>query len=246
MQPTLILSADSEGLVQVAAERIADALAQAGETQKTVSIALAGGKTPQILYRKLTEKALAARIPWDRLHLFWGDERMVPRDHPDSNFRMVYEAMLKRVPLPVENIHPVPTGLPAEEAAQAYEKEIRSHFRGWRRVPQFDLILLGLGVDGHVASLFPWSPTLVESSRLAVTARSPSGSTRITLTLPVLNAARRVFFLVTGETKADVLQKVLETEGKLPAQRVEPLKGEVVWMADQQAASRLTRVKVHA
>ncbi len=246
MEPTLILSADSEGLIQVAAERIADALAAAGKTQKTVSLALAGGRTPQVLYRKLTEDALAARIPWDRLHLFWGDERMVPRDHPDSNFRMVYEAMLKRVPLPVDQIHPVSTNLPAEEAAKAYEKEIRSHFRRWHRVPQFDLILLGLGTDGHIASLFPWAPTLVENTRLAVTARSPTGSTRITLTLPVINAAHRVFFLVTGQTKADVLQKVLETEGKLPAQRVEPLKGEVVWMADQQAASRLTRVKVHA
>lgn len=244
MKGTLVLSAGMEGLFEVAADRIAAALAADGKHRDTINVALAGGKSPKGLYECLAREPWSGWIPWEKIHLFWGDERVVPHNHPDSNYQMVQKTLLDHVPLPPEQVHPVPTTLRAEKAAREYEKTLRSHFHTRWGVPTFDLILLGLGADGHIASLFPWTPALEEQKQLVTVAHGISGTARVSLTMPVINQARRVYFLITGKSKAKAVQQALEAEGRMPAQRVALSKGELVWLVDQPAASGLTQVQV--
>jgi 6-phosphogluconolactonase len=243
---TLVICPDLESLSHQAARRL---LAACRATQKEprtpIRLALAGGSTPRCLYELLAGSEFRDKIPWSQVHFFWGDERMVPQDHPQSNYRMAQEALLKHVPVLRSNIHPILTQASPEEAAQAYENELRKHFG--RGVPAFDLVLLGLGGDGHTASLFPGAGALEEKQRLAVAHRpGQKGFDRVTLTLPVLNQARRVFFLVAGKDKATALQAAVTGGGQLPAQQVAPRNGELVWLVDAAAASRLPRVRVTA
>ena len=181
-------------------------------------------------------------MPWNAIHFFWGDERHVPPDHPDSNFRMAREAMLDRVPVPAENVHRIPAERPdAQRAAAEYEATLRSFFAlasgEW---PRCDLILLGLGKEGHTASLFPGGDAVRERERLVVAPWVEAQKTfRITLTPPVLNQARRAMFLVSGEEKAEALHAVLEgprEPERYPAQIVE---GNRLWMVDRAAARLL-------
>lgn len=244
MRGTLVISPDLEGLSREAARRFLAAVLESGKAPSTFRIALAGGSTPRRLYEILATEEFRSRIPWVRLHFFWGDERIVPHDHPQSNYRMAHEALLKHVPVPGQNIHPVRTMSSPEEAAEAYEKELRAHF-GRLGTPSFDLVLLGLGADGHTASLFPGAAALAEKQHLVVAHRvGVRGMDRVTLTLPVLNHARRIFFLVSGESKATALQAALAGKGQLPAQLVSPRKGELVWLVDAAATHRLERVRV--
>lgn len=245
MRGTLIVCADLESLSREAAEQFVLAVEAGGG--RRFYVALAGGSTPRRLYELLASPQFQHRIPWDRLHVFWGDERMVPHDHPQSNYRVAYEALLKHVPIPPKNIHPVRIDLSPEQAALLYGQELRSHCgRRWR-LPLFDLILLGLGADGHTASLFPRALALEEKKRLVVTHR-PGGAepARVTLTLPVINQARRVFFLVAGKEKATALREAVEGTGSLPAQKVASRRGQLLWLADATAASRLKRLRVDA
>lgn len=248
MRGTLVLCPDLEALSREAARRILAAVVESSPSRRApFRLALAGGSTPRRLYEVLASDEFRSRMPWPHIHLFWGDERLVPRDHPESNYRMVHEALLRRVTLPAENIHPVPI-LPAPEAAaEAYERDLRAHFGQRRGFPTFDLVLLGLGADGHTGSLFPGAATLEEKQRLAVAHAVGVGQLpRVTLTLPVFNHARRVYFLVAGEKKATALRIVLEESGNLPAQRVDPGRGQLIWLADSAAAGRLSRVRVLA
>lgn len=245
MRGTLIICTDLDSLSQEAAGRFVGVVEERVHQQSPVRVALAGGSTPRRLYELLAGPEFRARIPWSQIHFFWGDERLVPYDHRDSNYRMAREALLKHVPVSRKNLHPVPVQFSPEEAALAYEQELREHFRQRWGVPAFDLVLLGLGADGHTASLFPRAPTLEEKNRLAAT-HTPAGGghVRVTLTLPVLNQARRVFFLVSGEDKAAALRLALEATGSLPAQQVAPRKGELLWLVDTAAASQLQQVRV--
>ncbi len=212
-------------------------------TTNRFSLSLAGGQTPRTLYRVLATE-YRDKIPWSRLHLFWGDERYVPRDDPGSNYRLVRESLLDHVAIPGENVYAAPTDLPEpEDAATAYELTLRGWFpTSW---PRFDLVLLGLGSDGHTASLFPGSPALAERTRWVMTARAPvEPRLRLTLTLPVLNHAALVFFLVTGGEKADVLRRVLASPSEpiaYPAAAVRPEEGGVVWWVDEHAAKSVPR-----
>ena len=180
------------------------------------TLVLTGGSTPQALYRELASPAMAGRLPWSRMHLFWGDERMVPQDDPASNLGMARATLLDHIPLPATHIHAiVPDGASPERAAVAYEKELRRFFTPSRLSPQgfprFDCVLLGMGEDGHVASLFPVSPLLAERQRWAA-ACGPGGSPpvpRVTLTLPVLNNAKRLVFLISGPRKAAILDEIV-------------------------------------
>ncbi len=240
----LVICPDLEGLSREAARRLLEALAEQRITRTPFRIALSGGSTPRRLYELLASESIRSRIPWVRLHFFWGDERMVPHDSPQSNFRLAQDALLRHVPVPRQNIHPVPTQTSPEEAAQRYEQELRAHF-GRFGTPVFDLVLLGLGADGHTASLFPGAAALAEKHRPVVAHRTGlKGSDRVTLTLPVLNSSRRVFFLVSGESKAGALRAALTAGGPLPAQQVSPDRGDLVWFVDAQAASRLDRLRV--
>lgn len=233
---TLERSADLEAASQRAAELARSALAQAVTQRGFASLALSGGSTPARFFALLA----GAALPWEHIHVFWADERLAAPDSPDSNFRLARESLLSRVPLAADNIHPVrgpgwpEPGAPktAREAARAYESQLRAFF-GAAPVPAFDVIHLGLGNDGHTASLFPGQPALAEKTRLALPvayhgAKPPIE--RVTLTLPVLNAARLVFFLVSGEDKLQLAQKIAQGRGgEYPAALVRPA-GRLFWL----------------
>jgi 6-phosphogluconolactonase len=199
---------------------------------------LSGGSTPKALYRALASSRFAS-LPWDRIFFFWGDERHVPPEHAESNYRMVNEALLSKVPVPAENIFRVPAEESnAEAAAQQYEKVVRDFFRlPPGNFPRFDLVLLGLGSDGHTASLFPNSPGLRETTRIFIANRIEKMSTdRLTFTYPVLNAAACDMFLVSGDGKKDRVRQILEEYKDFPASHVIPQNGELLWFMDRAAA----------
>ncbi|HZU31613.1 MAG TPA: 6-phosphogluconolactonase [Candidatus Angelobacter sp.] len=205
------------------------------------SVALSGGSTPRPIYELIAEQYQA--LPWNKIHIFFGDERHVPPDHPDSNFRMANQALLSKVDLPAGNIHRIRAELDADVAAQEYENELRDFFHltspEW---PRFDLILLGLGDNGHTASLFPGTPALQEKSRLVIASWVEELKTfRITFTYPVINHGAEDLFMVSGQGKAKILKEVLQPSGteSYPAQGVQPENGRLLWVADQAAAQLL-------
>jgi len=210
------------------------------------AVALSGGSTPRAIYSLLAtdEKSADHLLPWDKIHIFFGDERHVPPDHPDSNFRMARETLLGAVPIPPANVHRVRAELDAPSAAATYEAEIRSVLGGRPgEVPRFDLILLGLGSDGHTASLFPGSAALAERTALVcATWVERLSSYRITFTFPFLNAAAEVLFVATGSDKAEIVGRVLRGDSSgqtYPAQRVRPDSGRLLWIIDEAAAGFL-------
>lgn len=232
---------DLAALAEAAAEEVVRAANEAVRNHGRFTIALSGGSTPKALYERLASDDFRDRLPWNAVHLFWGDERHVPPDHPESNFRMVREAMLDRVPVPPENVHRIRAEVEAERAAEEYEAGMRSFFAlapgQW---PRFDLVLMGLGPDAHTASLFPGNPAVLENERLVVAPWVEAHHTfRITMTPPVFNRAAALLFLVAGQEKAPAVHAVLEGERdpmRYPAQVVE---GNVVWMVDRAAARDL-------
>jgi 6-phosphogluconolactonase len=234
-----------QDLFQAAAEEVIRAATDAVAQRGRFTIALSGGSTPKNLYTLIAANA-SAGLPWDQMFFFWGDERHVPPDHPDSNYRVAKESLLSKVPVPPANIFPIPAENPdASAAAEAYEQTVRKFFAlGPGEFPRFDLILLGMGPDGHTASLFPETAALQEKSRLVVANWVEKlNASRITLTLPVLNAARCVAFLVSGTDKAAVLHEVLEGSApaeKYPSKLVRPTDGRLIWFIDRAAASQLS------
>jgi len=241
---------DLERLSREAAEQFVRLAQQQVQVSGRFSVALSGGSTPQRLYELLASEPYRSRVPWEHVHVFWGDERWVPSDHPDNNFRMVNGSLLARVPLPAVNIYRVPTGSGDPTlAAAAYERTLRTFFKlqdgAW---PAFDVVVLGLGEDGHVASLFPRSAALLETRHavVATTGGNPNVP-RVTLTLPVLNHAKHLLWLVAGAQKVSVARDVLEGSDRaenLPAQRVRPTRGEDLWLLDHAAASLLTKTNL--
>lgn len=207
----------------------------------SASIALSGGSTPRTLYSLIAERAIQDPalhgIDWRAVHFFLGDERYVPANDKDSNYRMVRESLLSNGVLGSARVHRVQTELPAQEAAAGYETELRQYFGAG--TPKFDLILLGLGPDGHTASLFPQSTGLAVMDRLVITNQGPQEKTRITLTYPVLNNANEVLFLVSGKEKSEAMARVFE-KGDVPAAAVKP-RGRLLWYADTDAAAETTR-----
>jgi 6-phosphogluconolactonase len=225
------------------AEALAEGVAEwlctlARANERTFALCLSGGSTPKRLYETLATPALASRFPWARTHLFWGDERFVPHNDPQSNYRMVREAMLSRVPLPAANIHAVPTeGLSPEQAAAAYEVTLKRFYRADTLTPDrplFDVTLLGVGGDGHTASLFPGEPTLKERQRWVIAVDSKKYGQRITLTYPALDSSRDLAFLVAGKAKQSVVAHVRSGDASMPAAAVEPI-GRLHWFTDRSA-----------
>ncbi len=228
MTPSVHICDDLEELNEKAVGLFLDRLDGGG----TKTVVLSGGRTPEGFYRLL---ATREDVDWQRIHLFMGDERWVPPDHPCSNYRMIRESLLSGLPLAEENFHRIETELPPHECAARYEEDIEHFFGG--REPVFDLVCLGIGVDGHVLSLFPEDSALYEKDRLVVAVRREPGW-RITLTLGVVNMARCVVFLVSGRKKAGTVRRVLkECQGGLPAELVRPERGIVVWLLDREASS---------
>jgi 6-phosphogluconolactonase len=235
-----------QALFEAAAEDFVEQAKAAVQSRGQFTVALSGGSTPRGLFQVLSTKDHDL-LPWKQMLFFWGDERHVPPDHPDSNYRMTYETLLSKVPVPATNIFRVPAEDPdANQVAARYEKTLRDFFKlAPGELPQFDLILLGMGPDGHTASLFPQSKGLLERKLLVIANWVEKFSTfRITFTAPVLNAGRVVEFLVAGADKAPALQEVLEgnTSAELyPSKLVDPTDGKLVWMVDQAAAASLTQ-----
>lgn len=231
---------DSATLTRVAAQEFQRLAETAVQERGKFSVALSGGNTPRAVYSILASEH--KDLPWDRIHIFFGDERHVPPDHPDSNFRMASESLLSKVPIPEKNIHRVQAELDAEAAAAEYEQQLSSFFQlkdhEW---PRFDLIFLGIGEDGHTASLFPGSKALSEASRRVVANWVEKFKTfRITFTFPVLNHAAEVAFLVSGSGKAQILSEILQPgPPKYPAQKIQPENGRLLWLVDQEAGSLL-------
>jgi 6-phosphogluconolactonase len=229
----------SEELAEAAAQEFAARAGEAIDQRGRFAVVLAGGSTPKATYEVLASD-YADRIDWSNVHFFFGDERSVPPDHEDSNYRMAREALLDHVP--AGSVHRMQGELPPDEAAEAYEQELRDFF-GSEELPRFDLILLGTGGDGHTASLFPETAALEVHDRWVVA--NPVlklETTRITLTVPVINAARAVYFLVAGEGKAGPVAEILEgtpDPRQYPATLIQP-QGGPKWMLDRPAASELT------
>jgi 6-phosphogluconolactonase len=201
-------------------------------------VSLSGGSTPKRLYELLASDDFRARFPWQRVLWYWGDERFVPYDNPESNFRMAREAMLAKAPVPLENIHPVPVDGSPEEAASRYERILQEAYGGPvldPSKPLFDITLLGMGADGHTASLLPGDPVLQERKRWVAAVSRGRPEMRITMTYPVIESSGRVAFLVTGHEKAAIVDAIRAGGSQVPAARVNPV-GELIWFLDRAAA----------
>ena len=246
MSPEIKTVADLSELSRAGADEFSRCAREAIAAHGKFSVALSGGSTPQGTYSLLAERQSdpATRLPWEKIHVFFGDERHVPPAHRDSNFRMANESMLSKIPIPPENVHRILAELDASVAASKYEDELRKYFQTSDPWPRFDLIMLGVGPCGHTASLFPGTTALDENSRWVVANWVEKFNTyRITSTFPVINHASEVMFQVAGEDKSDILKEVFQQPGKdlYPSQRVQPLSGRLLWIIDK-AAAKLLRV----
>ncbi|MGB0387608.1 MAG: 6-phosphogluconolactonase [Ardenticatenaceae bacterium] len=232
---------ESDAWVEGVTAKIVSGLRAALATRQRATLLLSGGSTPIPVHRALAQ---AKRIDWQQVHFFWGDERYVPADDPASNFRMARETLLDPLGIAPDapNVHPFPTESTPQEDAAKYEQQLQDFFGlAAGEMPRFDVILLGMGGDGHTASLFPGTQALTESTRLAVANPVPAqNTTRLTLTYPVLNHAHHLFVLLKGEGKAARLAEVLTGEpNKYPIQGIQPTDGELLWLLDSAAASQL-------
>jgi 6-phosphogluconolactonase len=241
-QPEIRVLKTAADLFEAAATEFAAQASAAVRAHGKFTVALSGGSTPKTLYSLLATKP---GIPWDKICIFWGDERHVPPDHAESNYRMANEALLSKVPLRPENIFRIHAEeKDAAAAALQYEQSLKDFFHlSPGEFPRFDLIFLGVGPDGHTASLFPGTAALNETKRLVVSNWVAKFNTdRITFTFPVLNAAACVIFLLSGADKAATLHEVMEHDSAdLPSQKVHPVNGTLIWMVDEPAASTLSR-----
>jgi 6-phosphogluconolactonase len=243
VNPDVRIFADLAALSQAAAALFVDACTAAVIARGRALVALSGGGTPLKLYELLARPPYAGLVDWPHVHIFWGDERCVPPEDLQSNYRQSHDALLLRVPLPRENIHRVDGAREPDDAAIAYALTLKGFAEPPLSWPRFDLVLLGMGDDGHTASLFPGSAVEMVGATAAITAAYQGRpANRVTLTPPVFNAARRVLFLVSGESKSQAISDVLYGDFRpalLPAQRIRPVDGDLIWMLDQAAANRL-------
>jgi 6-phosphogluconolactonase len=238
----IIICRDAEELSRRAAGQFVLLARQALAAQGRFSVALSGGSTPKALYSSLATGEFSEQLAWRQIHLFWGDERCVAPDHAESNFRMVKESLLSKIVIPSDSVHRMAGEKEPQLAVAEYEAQLRLHFHiEGDTVPRFDLVLLGLGEDGHTASLFPGSSALNETRRLvATTYVAKLNAYRLTLTFPVINNAAQIAFLVAGESKSAIVKAILTTEKcDYPAARIRPENGQLVWFVTKEAASDL-------
>jgi 6-phosphogluconolactonase len=231
---------DADELACAVAGYMAGAAIQAIKAQGRFTVALAGGSTPRGAYEQLASGTFAKHVDWSRVHVFWSDERCVPPDDERSNYRMADEALLSRVPIPQDNVHRINGEVPPDEAAADYELTLKE---GLGAEGGFDLVMLGLGQDGHTASLFPGDAAVEEHERWVVPVAAPDVEpciARVTLTLPVINASNRVAFVAAGTSKSAIVREVMQqaetSSPGLPAAQVRP-RGELVWFLDEAAGA---------
>jgi 6-phosphogluconolactonase len=235
MKPVVDVFPDNQ-YAALAAERIGQAMISSIHDRGSCRLGLAGGSTPGPVYESLASMPWSQKIDWNRVQLLWGDERCVPPDHPQSNYRMVQKSLIRQVAIPAQNIHRVRGEHPPSIAAQEYEQVVA--------LAAIDVLLLGMGSDGHTASLFPQTPELGESERRVIAATSPfEPRHRVSLTFRAINESRLVCLLVTGADKAsrlaEVLQQIKHSRCELPAAMVQPASGQLCWLLDQHAAAEL-------
>ena len=246
MKGHLEIFGSETALLQGAAEKIVTSLREEILSHGTASFALSGGTTPRGVYKLLGSEQYRDRIEWKKVHLFWGDERCVGPAMPESNFRMAKESLIRSISIPPQNVHRMHGEAKPGDAACEYEMEVRRFF-GLKEgeFPRFSLVLLGLGEDGHTASLFPDTAVLNEKHRIVSDVHVEAlAAFRLTLTIPAINNAATVIFLVSGRTKAAILTQVLEgTEARYPAQWIDPTAGRLFWLVDSEAASHLAKAE---
>lgn len=243
--PQVRVFPDIESLSRTAAELFSQVADRAITERKRMLVAISGGSTPELLFQLLASPPYAQGLSWSQIHIFWCDERLVPPNHPESNFRQAFENLFSKVNIPTENLHRVRGEEPPEKAAKKYRKELARFPEENQKWPRFDLAFLGLGADGHTASLFPGAITSEEkvSPIMAVTVDyqgRPAG--RVSMTPLVLNCARKLIFMVTGKDKAYAVRQSLygsQDLEKYPAQRIRPMEGKITWLLDDQAASKI-------
>lgn len=240
MAATLKVFPDEKDLAEGTAEKIGALLNERLAVHDFASLVLSGGSTPRTVYRILGERYHTS-VPWEKVHFFWGDERCVPPEDARSNFRMAHEELLNKLKIPTGNIHRITSEKDPVVAAVEYEQELRRVVPSGDGLPVCDLVLLGLGDDGHTASLFPGTTAIAEKKKLVTHVVVPElNAHRITMTFPVINNAMTVLFLVSGASKATTLKGVLEERNEsFPATHVHPGHGDVIWFLDEGAASRL-------
>ena len=238
----IIICRDAEELSRKAAEQFVSLANDAVKDHGRFSVALSGGSTPKALYSLLASPVFNSRISWPRVDLFWGDERCVPPDHAESNYRMVHESLLSKITIPAENVHRMAGEKAPQFAAAEYEERLRNYFHmGDDALPRFDLILLGLGDDGHTASLFPGSSALNETERLVATTYVVKlQAHRLSLTFPLINNAAQITFLIAGQSKSAIVKEILATENSnFPAAQIRPADGRLTWLITRDAAGSM-------
>lgn len=246
LKPRIEVLPHLEAISHKAAEMFVNASRSRIASQGKFSAAISGGSTPRKLYSLLGSAEYSPQVDWQRVHFFWVDERCVPKEHEESNFKAAFDRLLSKIPIPGENIHRIKGEEDPDKAARDYEKEVRTFF-GMSGLPMFDLVILGMGEDGHTASLFSGSNLLKERIRVAapVYLEKPNWN-RITLTLPVLNNATQILFLVAGHSKVDVVYEILgngRKKERYPAGLISPVHGSITWLIDQEAAEKLRGIE---
>ena len=242
-----MIATDAEDLAVRAAEIFKAAARAHVEQRGRFVVALSGGSTPRGMHRLLASPTASSEVPWEHVHLFWVDERCVPASDPESNLGKAWRDLLGHISIPRENIHFVRGDFPADEAAEEYQMEINEFFQlAEGESPIFDLIFLGVGIDGHTASFFPGVQIPHEEGRLVIAVKGGTPNVgRTTMTYSVLNQARRIVILAAGKEKAEMVKVLLEgTQPELPAAKIKPLQGDVIWLLDEDAASLLVRDEV--
>jgi 6-phosphogluconolactonase len=239
-KPQIIIANDASELARMGADIFIESAKKTVLERGHFIFAISGGQTPRPMHKLLAGEQYYNEMPWDKTDVFWTDERCVPVSHPASNYGLALRDFLEAVPIPSTQVHNMPVNLPAENGALKYEQELIDFFQlNKGEVPAFDLIFLGLGPDGHTASLFPGSDAIEEKHRLILVVNGGYPDVdRLTMTLPVLNNARKIVFLVSGEGKARIVHKLLtKWQNKLPAQKIRPVKGDLLWILDRSSAS---------
>ena len=243
-QPQIIVTHDPSELAETAAKIFGSTAKDCVMRRNLFTVAISGGSTPRGMHKLLAEEPFRSAIPWNKTHIFWVDERCVPADDPASNFGLAKKDFLERIPIPPEQIHPMPGKIAPEEGAKKYQEEMAKVFQKREEdLPIFDLIFLGMGKDGHTASLFPATQSLHGPGRWVIAVKGGHPNVyRLTLTYDVLNRAKRICFLVSGREKALIVKTVLEhKDARLPAQEIRPVKGKSKWLLDKEAASLLSK-----
>ena len=248
LKPEIIVMSDSTELAKTAARVLVETAGECVDRKGRFTVALSGGSTPRHMNRMLAQEPLRSNMAWDKTHVFWVDERCVPQSDPASNYGSAHEDFLGRVPIPVDQVHPMPGEVAPEEGAKIYQRELEAHFRPSKgEYPVFDLVFLGIGTDGHTASLFPSAGSSALSKKWVVAVRGGIPDVyRLTLTYDVLNRANRICFLVSGKNKAQIVKTIFEDkESRLPAQGIRALHGKLQWLMDKEASSLLTEGTIH-